>query len=218
MMRILVVAAGLVIGGFLGMALLLLNPITLTQGKPAGLTGAVSTYTWEQGSGYKGFEMTPSGLLGQVSERGKAFAFKDAGIRYARAEVMSLAGEAGSGPALAIRLSAIARPNSLLQARLGVTTAWNVLWPGRGSVLLAGSENFWAPVRDGLWSAMRGRGFAPGQARYPLPPVPGMGSPRLISGSGEFAGAEGGFREEFSPLEDKPANLVGLRQLHLAIE
>lgn len=218
MMKALIVIAGLVIGVFLGLALLMLNPITLAQGAAPGLSGAIRTVSWQSGGGYQGFALTPGGLVGAGTRGKDGSPFQDPGIRYARAEVVSLTGEAGSQPALAVRLSAIARPNSLLQARLGVTTAWNIVWPGKGSVLLAGSENFWAPVRDGLWSALRGRGFQPGRARYPLPPVPGLAAPAMISGTGEFAGTHVGFREEFSPIAESPGDLVGLRQLQLAIE
>ncbi len=215
-MKAVIIIAGLVIGVFLGVAILMLNPITLGSRTPPGLAGAIRTFSWQDGTGYQGFAMTPAGLLGARGATG--LAFKEAGIRYARAEIVSLTGEAGTAPALAVRLSAIARPNSLLQARLGVVTAWTIIWPGQGSLQLAGSENFWAPIRDGLWSALRGRGFRPGQARYPLPPVPGLGPGAMISGSGEFAAARVAFREEYSPLAGAPGDLVGLRQLHLAIE
>ena len=174
MMRAVIAVIGLLIGAFIGAALLMLNPITLGFQEPA--------------------------------------------IRYARAEIVALSGDAGSPPALGVRLSAIARPNSLLRARLGLVTAWDVAWPEKGTVLLAGSENFWMPLRDGLWSGVRGRGFQPGGARYLLPPIPGLGSPTLVGGSGEFAGAHGAFREEFSPVPARPGDLVGLRQIQLAIE
>jgi hypothetical protein len=65
---------------------------------------------------------------------------------------------------------------------------------------------------------VRGRGFKPGGARYPLPPVPGLGPPLLVGGTGQFAGVKGGFREDFSPSDDPAAGFTGLRQLDLAIE
>ena len=217
-MKIAVIVIGLVIGAFLGAGLLMLNPITLTQATPAGLEGAVQTLGWQSGGGFSGFDLTPSGLLGADDDRDPALDFEEPGIRYARAEIVMLPGEAGSPPALGVRLSAIARPNSLLRARLGIVTAWNIVWPDKGTMLLAGSENFWMPLRDGWWSAFRGRGFQPGQARYPLPPVPGLGPPVLVGGSGQFAGAHGAFREEFTPVRNRPGDLVGLRQMQLAIE
>ena len=87
-----------------------------------------------------------------------------------------------------------------------------------GTLLLAGSENYWAPLRDGLWSAVRGRGFTPGAARYPLPPLPGFGPPAIVRGTGAFEASKGGFREVFAPLPQAPAEFTGERQLHLALE
>ncbi len=216
-MRFLVSIAGVLIGAFLGAALLMLNPITLTQTGPAGLAGAISALGWQSGGGYRGFAMTPAGLLGAENDD-PALDFKDAGIRYARVEVVALAGDPGAPPALGVRLSAIARQSALLRARLGVTTAWSIAWPEKGTVLLSGSENYWAPLRDGLWSAVRGRGFQPGGARYALPPMAGLGTPAIVSGSGELGGAHGAFREAFSPVRERPGDLIGSRQLQLAIE
>lgn len=216
-MKSVVAFLGLLIGSLLGGALVLLNPITLAQGTPAGLTGAVRTFTWAAGGGHRGFDLTPSGLLGGRGVEPGA-GFDDPGIRYARAEVVLLTGEPGAPAALGVRLSAVARPNALLKARLGTTTAWNLVWPERGTLLLAGSENYWAPLRDGLWSAVRGRGFTPGAARYPLPPLPGFGPPVLVRGTGAFEASKGGFREVFSPLPQAPAEFTGERQLYLALE
>lgn len=213
-MKALVVIAGLVIGLFAGTTVLLFNPIAFARDGAAGLSGAIRSFSWQGGAGYEGLALTPAGLLGFGADR----TFDDPGIGDARAEVVALGSDAGNRPALAVRLSALARPNSLLQARLGMVTAWNIVWPGQGSLLLAGSENFWTPVRDGLWSALRGRGFQPGRASYALPPVPGLGANLIVAGSGEFAAVRGGFREEYSPVDDAPGDLVGLRQLDLAIE
>jgi hypothetical protein len=217
-MRIVIAILGLVIGTFLGVALLMLNPISLTQGTPAGLSGAVRVLAWESGGGFRGFELTPGGLLGSRSVAGRAAAVDDPGLRPARAEIVTLADDSGGPPVLGVRLSAVSRRNSLLQARLGAVTAWDLVWPGQGSVLLGGSENFWAPVRDGLWSAARGRGFLPGQAHYALPPLPGLGAPALVAGTGRFADVRGGFREDFAPVPERPGDLTGARQLQLATE
>lgn len=217
MIKLVVATVGLLIGIFLGAALLMLNPVILTQPGPVGLEGAVRSLEWGSGDGFRGFELTPSGLLGLDAGRDSR-AFAEPGIRFARVEVVGLSGEGGSLAALGVRLSWIARPNSLLQARLGVATAWNIVWPEKGTMFLAGSENFWSPLRDGLWSAVRGRGFQPRPKGYVLPPVPGMGSSKLMGGSGEFAGAHGAFRERFTPIRERPGDLVGRREIQFAVE
>jgi hypothetical protein len=217
MTKVLIAFAGLLIGAFLGSAILLLNPIVLMHGGPPGLKGAIQSFGWDASRGFRGLELEPSSLLGLANDDDEA-GFRDAGIRYARAEIVLLTPEGGAPPALGVRLSAVARHNSLLQAELGIVSAWSIAWPGRGSVLLAGSENFWSPLRDGMWSAMRGRGFRPGASRYPLPPMPGLGAPVLVGGTGPYAAVEGSFREDFSPTEDPASGFVGLRQLDIAIE
>ncbi len=218
MIKAFVAMAGLLIGAFLGGALLMLNPIALIQGAPAGLAGPIRTYDWEAGGEFRGLSLTPLGLLGDRGDKDDAIALHDPGIEYARAEIVMLTGKSGSPPALGVKISATARANSLLQARLGTTTAWNIAWPDRGTLLLAGSENYWEPLRHGLWSAVRGRGFRLQQASYRLPPVAGLGLPVIVGGSGEFVGVSGAFREEFSSADAAPGEFTGRRQLALAIE
>ncbi len=217
-MRSVLIVAGLCIGVLLGIALLLMNPITLAQPAPIGLSGAVHTLGWESDDGFRGFELTPLGLIGAGDRHEPPRQFPEPGIRHARAEVVLLPADDELPAALGVRLSAISGNNSLLQARLGIATQWNIVWPERGTALLAGSENFWRPLRDGLWSALRGRGFRPGAVRYVLPPLPAPAGNAFAAGTGEFATARGVFREELSPLDDQPGDLTGRRQLQLVLE
>jgi hypothetical protein len=213
--RVFVAAAGLLIGAFLGGALLMLNPVTFLQREPGPLPEPVQTLGWQAGGGHSGMPLTPGGLLGDVPGDGPGF--EDPGIRHARIEVVPLTDETGAPVALGVRLAALSRVNALTAGRLGLVTAWNVVWPGRGTLALAGSENFWQPLRDALWSAVRGRGMRPGRPRYLLPALPG-GAPLVVGGTGEFAGASGTFREEFAPAEARPDEFTGLRQLQLSLE
>jgi hypothetical protein len=217
-MKTLVAMAGLLVGAPLGVALLMLNPVALMQPRPVALAGAVHTLGWSGGDGFRGFELTPRGLLGASGGRGPAREFAEPGIRHARVEAVLLPGDGSLPPALGLRLSAVAGDNSLLKASLGVAAHWNIVWPGRGSILLAGSENYWAPLRDGLWSAVRGRGFQPAAVRYLLPPMPGAEAPALVAGTGAFAGVRGAFREELAPVAGQGADFAGSRQLQLVLE
>lgn len=216
MTKVLVAGLGLAVGMLIGAVLLLLNPIALLQGRPPALSGPVMTLNWEAGSGYRGMPLTARGLLGGVAPGEGPLRFEEPAIRYARVEVMALTPESGASPALGVRFASVSRLNSLLHARLGVENSVNVIWPARGTLFLAGSENFWPPLRDALWAAVRGRGLRPDEARYPLAPLPGLGVPLVAAGSGEFADVTGSFREEFAPAETDPAEFTGLRQLHLA--
>lgn len=215
MKRWFIVLPGLLLGLAIGVGLLMVNPLSLSQAAPAGLSGAVRVLDWRSGGGFRGMPMTPGGLLGW--SRG-ADGFADPALRHARVEVVVLDDDASGEKVLGVRMSAAAAQGSLLRARLGVTTAWNLVWPGRGSVMLAGSENAWPMLRDGLWALARGRGFRPGREHYPLPPLPGAGAPALVSGSGAFEGLRGSFREDYRPIASMPGDLIGSRQLSLATE
>ena len=104
-MRAIVAALGLLIGVLLGVALLLLNPLSFSQGTPAGLSGAVRVLGWESGGGFRGFELTPGGLLGWESAAGRAAAFGDPGLRHARVEIVALTEDAGGAQVLGQSLS-----------------------------------------------------------------------------------------------------------------
>lgn len=217
-MKTLVAMAGLLVGALLGTALLMVNPIALMQPRPVALAGAVHTLGWSGSDGFLGFELTPRGLLGASGGRAPAREFTEPGIRHARVEAVLLPGDGTLPPALGLRLSALSEANSLLKASLGISAHWNIVWPGRGSVLLSGSENYWAPLRDGLWSAVRGRGFQPGAVRYLLPPMPGADAPAVVAGTGAFAASRGAFREELAPVAGNGGDFAGSRQLQLVLE
>jgi hypothetical protein len=214
-MKKLIGLLGFVVGLCLGVGLLMINPVTFLHPAPVTLAGVVRALDWQGGSGARGYAATPAALLGfgQSSAR-----FSDAAIRHARIDVMALSDDLGAPVALGVRLSALAAANSLIQARLGTTAHWNVVWPGQGSALLSGSENLWSPVRDGLWSAVRGRGWRPARERYLLAPIAGLGAGAVVAATGAFANTTGTFREQFLPLERAPGDLIGDRQLQLVME
>jgi hypothetical protein len=216
-MRTITGIAGFLCGMAFGLALVVLNPVVFTQPAPPAPAGALRTLGW-QAAHFRGIALTPQALLGLSSAGEAGDPFADPGIRHTRAEVMAI--PAGAvGPALGIRLSALARHNSLLRARLGTVSQTNVMWPTVGSLFLAGSENLWTPLRDGLWSAARGRGFHPGQAGYLLPPMSGVaGTPVVIGAGGRYVGARGKYRETFTPGADGSGDFAARREVQLGIE
>jgi hypothetical protein len=216
MIKYVVSATGVLIGMVLGLALLLLNPVSLLRDAPDSLPDPVRTLVWDGTRGFAGFPLGPGGFLGRASDGGDD-AFEEAGIHHVRAGIVALADDAGIPRALGVRLAAIASRNSLLQAQLGTVTGWNILWPGEGSVLLAGSEDYWPPLRDGMWYAARGRGFQLRES-YLLRPLPGTRPPTLISGSGPFAAASGAYRERFFPVAERPGDFSGKRQLEFSFQ
>lgn len=216
-MQKVIIVTGVLLGMLLGAAVLLFNPVALMRPALADLASPGRVLSSSGGTSSAGFALSPRGLLGMDSGPAPAAAFNDPAIRHARADVLVLTGADGAVQSLGVRLSALGRSNSLLQARLGVVTGWNVVWPGEGSLLLSGSENLWPPWRDGLWSAVRGRGFRP-QDSYLLQPLPDSGPPFVVAGTGTLAGAAGVFRERLFPADKRPGDFYGRREMQVALD
>ena len=214
-MRRAVVVAGFLCGMLLGLVVLALNPMGMSSSAPVVAAGA-RTLTFNTGQ-FRGFELTPFALLGVSGIAADGAGLSEPAIRYSRIDVAALSADSSSAVALAVRLSSIARENSLWRGRLGVVTDWNVVWPEQGSLFLSGSENFGPVVADCLWSLLRGHGLRPRAPRYDLSPVPGAGTGQSVNGArGAFDGARGSFVESFEPLPDAGDDLGGRRTLHLS--
>lgn len=214
-MRTAIGIVGFLLGIALALLVLLLNPVLLTQPRPVLPAGAVSVLGWEAPAA-AGMPLTPMALLGmhEPPER-----FAEPGIRHARVEVAAIAGENGAPPALLVRLSGLSRQNSLLGARLATVTQTSIIWPGRGSLFLAGSENLWVPLRAGFWSALRGRGFRPAADSYVLPPLAAVAAsaPPVIGATGAYASAQGSYRETLVPDGARPGDLAAKRSVEITI-
>lgn len=209
---------GWLCGIALGIALLALNPVALTQPLPTRIAGSNDVLRWTPAVS-RGFALTPRSLIG-MNDAGSRAGFVDPGIAYARAEIAALSGPGpGAVPLLAVRLSALSRDNSLLRAQLGVVTHTHIVWPQQGSLFLTGSENLWRPLRDGLWSALRGQGFNPAGGPYPLPPMPGSHAvPVVIGATGSYTAARGTYLETLTPMSEFAGDLAVLREIALDTE
>jgi hypothetical protein len=218
MMRTIIGIAGFVLGVALALLLLFLNPVVLTYPRAVMPVGSTTSLSWDTAAS-AGMPLSPLGLLGVRDGRGH---FADPGIRYARVEIAALpdTDASGAAPALVVRLAGLAEGNSLLGARLGTVTQTNIVWPGRGSLFLAGSENLWAPLRAGFWSALRGKGFRPAGDGYVLAPLPGIpgGTPSVAGASGAYATVRGAYRESFTPDGARPGDFAVRRTLEFATE
>jgi hypothetical protein len=206
------VVVGLITGAMLGFVLVALNPLSLVSAPPARGTPALGL-TYDP-AGFRGFELTPLALVGVAAVGAGGAGFADPAIRYVSVAVAPVTNDANAAVGLAVRMSSLARQNSLAGARLGLMTNMSVAWPDQGSFFLAGSENLWPIVRDCLWSLLRGRGFKPAQGPYALAPVPGGGTGQAVSGArGTMSGARGSYSETFESTADRDGGLAGKRRL-----
>jgi hypothetical protein len=83
----------------------------------------------------------------------------------------------------------------------GPGSAWLLLMPGRGALMLAGPGEAASAVDSALGSAGRkGSGSWSGEARLEV----GAGQGRIVSGSGEFGGLTGRYKETWELTGAKP--------------
>lgn len=140
----------------------------------------------------RGLSFDPAGILGFETAQVEPFA--DPALRYARLEVALLDSADGGARALAVKLSAPRADNSLVRGRLVADSAWNLIWPGHGSLFLVGRDDYRPLLADQVWNATMGRGFQ-GTSRPQAIAI----APRLLGGGGRLATAAGTYREYWSP-------------------
>jgi len=187
-------ATGLVLGAYIGLAIVLFNPVGRFR-SPAAPIERPSVAAVFSGPAYRGMDISLPSLLGLASAR-EAGRFNDPALAHARVAVQVL-GDPQSGEAmLAVRLSAVRPDNNFLAGRLGMVSAWNLFKPGRGSVFMTGAEDYWPLFAAASRRALTVRGFAAPAGEFLLNGgASDAGVPRAIGVSGDFAGMTGRYRE-----------------------
>lgn len=177
-MRILVIIAGLLAGLVAGTAVLLLRPAQWLA--PAPLSQEGTTVVMKMVSGIqRGSAVGPFAALGLGPPSGGGLG--ETSLQYSRFGIAVLDGGLDGGRAIGVKLAALGPDNSLLAGHLGGEVAWNVIWPGLGSIFLVGEEDYWPELADAMRAGARGDGFTTDGQRY------------LVSrhGAGEFQGVVG---------------------------
>ena len=187
-MRFVVVLLGLATGVVLAIAVLLARPAQLLQ--PAAAFDNSESVRMNFGqSMQRGMTDGPFAGLGIGSDI--AGGLGDASLDYLRFDIAVLDGSDAGGQALGIKLSALGRDNDLLAGRLTTQSAWNLLWPGQGSLFLIGGDDQWPLVSEGLQG---GLDLGPGE--YPLQGTGQLGlRQEVIGASGRLGKAAGQYRE-----------------------
>lgn len=190
-MPVLVAIVGLVLGAMFTAFTLLQDPLNLFESalvQPMADPAQLVTSSEID----RGVLSTPAGILG--FEAAQVDPFVDSALRYARLEVALLDSGDGGARALAVKLAAPRADNSLARGRLVADSAWNLIWPGHGSVFLVGREDYRPLLADQLWKGMIGSG--PGST---LQPRAISIAPRLLGSGGRLATAAGSYREYWNP-------------------
>ena len=140
----------------------------------------------------RGKAQHPAALLGLAASQGGGFA--DPGLRHVRVGIARLDSAEPGASALAIKISAPATDNSLLNGQLYMHSTWNVAWPGHGSIFLTGRDNHLPLLANLSWNLLTGDGFKLSERPHPL-----SENARLHGAGGRLLSAEGIYREYLSP-------------------
>jgi len=192
-MRLFVVTLGLLLGILLAVVVLLARPAQFLQPAIAFDNSESVRMTFDQAL-QRGVTDEPFAGLGIGSEIAGGLGGES--LDHVRFDLVVLNGGDNGGQALAVKLSALGRDNDLLAGRLTTQSAWNLVWPGRGSLFLVGSDDQWPLLSGSLAGGAQGNGFDLEPGEYSLQ---GTGQPGLrqeiIGASGQLTNATGRYRE-----------------------
>jgi hypothetical protein len=108
------------------------------------------------------------------------------------ATVNALADSRGRLAGIGVKFSSHSKDSSVLHGKALVNSVWHVYLPGRGSVFVEQSENYWSYIRDIVFPAYRSSGDNwRGTWLNNITDGPGaLGTALVAGGSGQFAGVD----------------------------
>ncbi len=216
-MRVIVAIVGLLAGLFSGVTILLLNPLNVLDRPPPLEAEGILTKPFSA-TIHRGLDMNVWSMLG-LGDDDRDMVLNDAAIRHARIGVAILPADDTGPAALAVKLSAYSDRNDLLRARLGMSTCWNIIWPGRGSIFLVGQENHWPMLSEAALAALRGDGFLLRSEEYLLTTRWSSSDYQgAIGASGIYEKSAGQFREFARPVDGQLDNPDGLLAIAIRSE
>ena len=190
-MRIFIAIAGVLAGILITAFGLLQDPLGLFDGASTAPVPEPAQLV-VNGRVARGITADAAGMIGAADAQVDAFA--DSVLRHARLAVVLLDSADGGAQALAVKLSATRADNSLLRGRLAADSAWNLMWPGHGSLFLTGRDDYRPLLADQVTNLLTGQGFD-----APVPPRAIVMSPRLMGAGGRLTPALGTYQEYWFP-------------------
>ncbi|MGI9330080.1 MAG: hypothetical protein ACR2QB_05135 [Gammaproteobacteria bacterium] len=186
-MRQITVLAGLVCGCLVTLAFLLAGGLGLLQAKITPSVDKPGVLQIDEVFS-RGMAEQPAALLGLAPSLGGGF--EESSLRHVRISVARLDSPESGDSALAIKISAPATENSLLNSQLYMQSTWNLGWPGHGSVFLIGQDNHLPLLGNLFWNLFTGDGFELSERPHPL-----SERTRLLGAGGRLSAAEGIYQE-----------------------
>lgn len=181
---------GLVAGVAAFLALLYYNPLTTQQGlSPIAVTDNDVVKLNYSAAAEDMLVYTNDGESSVDPHPAKVLQLWEAPIRQTRAIATILTDARGQNIGIGIKFSSDSESTDVLNGQAIVDSVWHIYMPGRGSLFVAQSENFWSYLREvvipAYWSSANSwRGVWRGDVTS----GPGaLGTARVVGGSGEFS-------------------------------
>ena len=181
---------GLVAGVAAFLALLYYNPLTTQQGlSPIAVTDNDVVKLNYSAAAEDMLVYTNDGESSVDPHPAKVLQLWEAPIRQTRAIATILTDARGQNIGIGIKFSTDSESTDVLNGQAIVDSVWHIYMPGRGSLFVAQSENFWSYLREvvipAYWSSANSwRGVWRGDVTS----GPGaLGTARVVGGSGEFS-------------------------------
>lgn len=208
-MRILVALIGLVGGLLAGLLLLLMNPLVALD-RPTELDEDGILMTSFSAPIHRGMDEALWSMLG-LADDDPDTALASPAIRNSRIDVAVLDSDDVGSAGLAVKLSAYSEQSDLLRGRLGMSSCWNIIWPGRGSIFLVGQENRWPMLSEAVLSALQGDDSRVDADQYLLTTQWSTSDYQgVIGASGTYEDSSGQFREFALPVDGQVNDPDGL--------
>jgi len=195
---------GLILGAMTAIAVIVFNPLTLSQSKP--LANADMAFDYSMGTAWVS---THSNRLNvPVVPKGSPLLFQN-GIRGSLLTSMPLTGEPGSASAAGTRITVPSSETEFLRSGLVVDDYWLISVPGAGTMFMHSVSNQWPLVRDTVvWVDLLRRRWS-GSGQYEPTRGPAAAGAEVVGMTGTLKELRGVAHEHLS-LDAYAGNLAAL--------
>lgn len=184
---------GLASGALLGAALLVFNPTVKSPGlSPLEVNGKSLLRLSYSGVTEASIAYTNNGESAARPYPSRILQLWEAPIRKTDLLVARLQTARGEFAGLGIKFMSDSESSSLVHGQALVDSDWHVVMPGRGTLFVSQSENYWSYLKGVVLPAYRSSAKSwKGVWNGNITAGPGaLGTGRVVGGSGEFAGRE----------------------------
>lgn len=202
---------GLIVGAITAIAVIVFNPLTLSESKP--LSNADMTFDYSLGASWIS---THSNRLNiPVVPKGTPLLFEN-GIRGSLLNSMPLNGQSGTASAAGTRISVPSPESEFLRSGLLVDDYWLISVPGAGTVFMHAVNNQWPLIRDSVvWVDLLNRKWR-GSGQYDPTRGPVAAGARVVGMTGTLKEIRGVGQEHMSV--DSYTGSLGALQGRLTIK